>query len=311
VLATSDGYRHEALLYRGHEGFMDEALPFVRAALDADEPILVVVEQEKIDALRRGLDGQADGVLFADMAEVGSNPARIIPAWQEFVDRHAAPGRRLRGIGEPISPRRGAAELVECHRHEALLNLAFVGSDLWLLCPYDATALEPAVIDEARRNHAFVNEHGQPAASASFGGVAALAGPFDEPLPEPPRAAPRLTFGDGTLAGLRRFVAAHALTAGLSRERTADLVLAASEVATNSLVHGGGRGDARIWDEHDAVVCEVTDGGRIEDPLADLRRPPDGAVGGRGLWLANQLCELVQVRTLPAGTAVRLHVRLS
>ena len=28
----------------------------------------------------------------------------------------------------------------------------------------------------------------------------------------------------------------------------------------------------------------------------------------RGLWLANQLCDLVQIRTLPAGTVVRLHM---
>jgi anti-sigma regulatory factor (Ser/Thr protein kinase) len=31
--------------------------------------------------------------------------------------------------------------------------------------------------------------------------------------------------------------------------------------------------------------------------------------GGYGLWLANQVCDLVQVRSSPAGTTVRLHVR--
>ena len=32
--------------------------------------------------------------------------------------------------------------------------------------------------------------------------------------------------------------------------------------------------------------------------------------GGRGLWIANQLCDLVQVRSGAAGTTVRLHARL-
>ena len=39
---------------------------------------------------------------------------------------------------------------------------------------------------------------------------------------------------------------------------------------------------------------------------AGPRRTP---VGGRGLWIANQLCELVQVRTFLTGSVVRLHVR--
>ena len=32
---------------------------------------------------------------------------------------------------------------------------------------------------------------------------------------------------------------------------------------------------------------------------------------GHGLWLANQVCDLVQVRSFPTGTVVRLHLRLS
>ena len=39
-------------------------------------------------------------------------------------------------------------------------------------------------------------------------------------------------------------------------------------------------------------------------------RPAAGQVGGHGLWLANQLCDLVQVRSFPTGSAVRLHMRL-
>ena len=34
-----------------------------------------------------------------------------------------------------------------------------------------------------------------------------------------------------------------------------------------------------------------------------------GTLGGRGLGLANALCDLVQIRTGSTGTVVRLHVR--
>ena len=59
------------------------------------------------------------------MAEIGANPACIIPAWRDFVDECAEAGRAIRGIGEPIWADRSPAELVECQRHESLLNLAF------------------------------------------------------------------------------------------------------------------------------------------------------------------------------------------
>jgi anti-sigma regulatory factor (Ser/Thr protein kinase) len=91
--------------------------------------------------------------------------------------------------------------------------------------------------------------------------------------------------------------------------RAGDLVLAVNEVATNSVVHGGGQGIVRVWCEPDALICEVSDGGAITDPLAGRRRPPDGNVGGHGLWLCNQLCDLVQIRSFADRGVVRLHMR--
>lgn len=64
-----------------------------------------------------------------------------------------------------------------------------------------------------------------------------------------------------------------------------------------------------MWHDRESVICEVCDAGRIMDPLAGRRRPAKDPVGGRGLWIANQLCELVQVRTFLTGSVVRLHVR--
>jgi anti-sigma regulatory factor (Ser/Thr protein kinase) len=302
-------FRHEALLYAGLAEFVAGTVPFIRAGLEAGEPVLVVESSEKIEMLRVALGGEAGEVLFADMAQVGANPARIIPAWHEFVTRNAASGRRLRGIGEPIWRGRSSDELVECQRHESLLNVAFGrGEPWWLLCPYDVENLDPAVIDEARRSHEFVTDGGSDRRSDVFRGLEASGAPFDVPLPEPVAIASHLAFGAADLDTLRAVVSRQALTTRLKASRAAELVIAVNEIATNSVRHGGGRGTLRIWHEPSAIVCEIRDSGRFDKPLADRERPSNDLAAPRGLWLANHLCDLVQIRTRPDGTVVRLHM---
>jgi anti-sigma regulatory factor (Ser/Thr protein kinase) len=305
------GFSHEALLYDGTEGFVEGTLPFIRDAVAAGEPILVMVGAAKIARLRGELGVDADDVEFADMGVVGHNPAWIIPAWREFADAHAGSGRRLRGIGEPIWAGRTAAQLVECQRHEALLNLAFADAQAFrLLCPYDTAALAGDVIDEAHHTHPTLLCDGAPRPSATYRGVDAIAESFAEPLPEPPPDRDEVAIRPGTIALVRRFVAERARRAGLSGDRTADLVLATCELATNSVRHAGGQGVLRMWDEDDALLCEIADPGHIGQPLAGRVRPRTDQVGGHGLWIVNQLCDLVQVRTSSGGNAVRVHMQL-
>jgi anti-sigma regulatory factor (Ser/Thr protein kinase) len=309
--APDDHFHHAALLYAGDDEFLEGTVPFIEEGVAAGEDVLVMVGARKLDLLRAELDGAAERVLLANMEEVGRNPARIIPAWRDFVTQQAPTGRRVRGIGEPVWPERTAAELVECERHESLLNVAFAGGpSWWLLCPYDTEALDPAVLEVARRTHPFVLEDGIGRESADYYGLSAIAAPFAEPLPEPPESALELDFGDGPLQALRWLVGRAADKAGLGTSRAADFVLAVHELATNTVRHGGGRGKLRIWREPDALICEVSDAGRLDQPLAGRERPLAGQAGGRGLWLVHQLCDLVQIRCFEAGSAVRLHMRL-
>lgn len=304
------GFRHEALLYAGEAEFVERSTAFVRDSLERDEPILVVVSTAKIEALRSALGDDGETVVFADMAVVGTNPARIIPAWSEFVAQHEG-SKRLRGIGEPIWAERSAVELVECQRHESLLNLAFAeGRPWWLLCPYDTETLAPEVIDEALRSHPFVSDGNGPELSADYRGLESVRAPFVEPLSEPPSGALAITFAAGPLTELRALVAGEAARAGLERRRLDEYVLAVHEIASNSLRHGGGRGSLRLWLDADVLVCEIRDAGWIDDPLAGRQQPAPSALNGRGLWLANHLCDLMQIRSSPAGSAVRLHMRL-
>ena len=305
-----DRFRHEALFYAGQDEFLDGTAAFIREGVEAGEPTLVVLSAPKIEALRAELDGEADRVLFADMAQVGANPARIIPAWREFASEHAGPTVRFRGIGEPIWADRSPAELVECQHHESLLNLAFADTPgFYLLCPYDVAALSPEVLVEARRSHPFLSASGAGHASPDYRGLEAVAAPFGDPLPDPPAQPHWRVFGARGLAGLRDFVSEHASGIGLSAEATEDLQLAVHEVAANSVMHGGGGGALRIWADGEALICEVHDKGLIDEPLVGRARPGSDPAGGCGLWMANQLCDLVQVRTSAQGTTVRMHKR--
>ena len=313
-------FRHEALLYAGDAEFVSATSTFIREGLAAGEAVLAVVDARKIGLLRSALGEQAGAVEFADMGVVGRNPGRILDEWYRFATERAATGRGARGIGEPVSPSRSAAELVECQLHEALLNVAFPAQPPWtLLCPYDTTALGSDAVAEARRTHPFLRSGTKSTASAEFawegyGGPGAPPSPwqFRDPLPEPPAGAGtvELTIGEASLSVLRRRVMAHAADAGASPARAGDLALAATELATNSLRHGGGRGRLRLWAAGANLMCEVADTGHITDPLVGRRRPTNQQLHGRGLWLVQQLCDLVQVRTEPGGTVVRVQVPL-
>jgi anti-sigma regulatory factor (Ser/Thr protein kinase) len=305
-----DGFSHEALLYANEDEFLGGTLSFMREGLEQDEPMLVVLAAHKNERLRSELGDDGWRVLFADMGEVGANPARIIPAWQGFVSARADDETPVRGIGEPISSARRGPELVECQRHESLLNLAFAETPSFrLLCPYDTTALDGSVIDEALRSHPYVQQAESTRLSKRYRGLKAVAAPFDEPLPKPPPSALELRFEAGSLGDVRSLVAEQARHAGIGEPRTSDLVLAVNEIATNSVRHGGEDGVLRIWSGAEWLLCEVADSGRIEDPLVGRRSPSTEERSGRGVWIANQVCELVQVRSHAWGSVVRLHMR--
>lgn len=300
------------MLYEGIDGFLDGVVPYLREGADAGDAMMVAVDPERIDRLREALGEAAGQVHFVDMRELGRNPGRIIPAWEAFLTHPANAGRRFRGVGEPVWAGRSEAELVECQLHESLLNVAFAGAaDFTLLCPYDVAALEPAVVHEARCSHPGTIEDSELRPSRAYRGHDDLLSPFEVPLPRPPAAAAVMSFDRRALTAVRASAAEHAEDAGLEPGRTSDLVLAVCEMATNSLRHGGGRGVLRMWREPHSVVCEIRDGGRIEDPLVGRRLPRPDQLGGWGVWTAHQISDLLQLRSGHDGTVVRIHMHVN
>ncbi len=303
---AEQSYRHEAFLWHDRAGFTDSLVPFVTDGLDAGEPVMVAVIEEHGEWLREDLGAKSDHVTFVDMAELGRNPAKIIPAWQKFLDTGAGGNSPARGIGEPIWVGRGADELIECQVHEALLNVAVDPTiPFWLVCPYDVAGLESAVIDEAYRSHPVVIEADAYRGSTSYAGRAHLEMMLGRELPTLTGEPTTIPFSRRNVERLQAFLKLEGHVAGLGLQQAADLATVTSGLAADSLERGATGGTIRVWRQQRSVVCEVVDDTHLDDPLAGRRAPlVDDA---DALWAANQLCDLVQLRTTPTGTTVRVH----
>lgn len=297
---------HAALFYSSEREYVEGVRRFLAPAVDIGAPVLIVAPRPSLERLKSGLNGAGGRAELLDMAELGVNPARIIPVIDAAIDAH--PDERLYFVGELDWAGRGREEITEATRHEALVNRAFRRRRVEILCPYDVNAAGAEIVANAELTHPLVCHGHRRAASAVYAGRR-LPASCEAPLPVPPGRAKSLRFELGDLARVRALVSEEAGRAGLPIGRCGEMVLAVDELATNSIRHGGGSGTVRVWRGEGHLTCEVSDAGRIKDPLAGRMRPRPHSHDGRGLWLVNHLCDLVQIRTGAHGTTVRVAAR--
>ncbi|KUN59028.1 anti-sigma regulatory factor [Streptomyces canus] len=296
---------HPALFYRGEEEYLHGTVPFIRDGLKAGEPVAVAVPGPNLAMLKAALDEDVAHVKFLDMTEAGRNPGRIIPrVLRAFADAHR--GTRVRIIGEPIWAGRSTVEYPACVQHEALINPAFQGREVTILCPYDADRLDEQVLTDAYATHPLVISGGTERPSTAYAPEQVVAR-YNQHL-EQPAEADELVFHADQLPSARHFAVERAARFGLSGVRLEDVALIVAELTTNSVVHGGGSGILRVWADGGQVVCEVRDQGDLNDPLAGRRPPARDKLGGRGLLLVHSLADLVRIHTGPDGTAVRCYL---
>ena len=299
---SHSSYRHEAFLYRDDEDFLAGVVPFVLDGVAAGQPVMVAIRESRLPPLRYALGPDARDVHFVDMIELGHNPARIIPGWRRFIDEHCDGGQPVRGVGEPIWTGRRPTEISEAQLHEALLNVAVdPDTPMWLRCPYDVGRLTEAELAEAARSHPILVESGLYAGSRSYGGFQHVGDLFSADLPEPPHPTDGLAL-PAAAAEVGAMVGRHAAAAGLDAERVWGVSIAVREIAAAA----GTGGTLRVWAEPSALVCEVRGPQPVDDPMTGRRRPQPAEPDARGLWLANQMCDLVQVRSTPQGSTVRV-----
>lgn len=308
---AGESFVHEAFFYDGDEDFVAGSVEFLSEGLSNGEHVVVLLVPEKIEMLRAALRSQADQVTFIDMAECGRNPARVIQVWADLMEAAALRGSKVRGLGEPIWPGRSDDEIVEGHLHEALLNAAFpADASLLLRCPYDVSRLDPDVVRTAETTHPVLVHDQDRGASRTYAPYDLVTSAFLDPLSGPVEVDEEVDYGPGDLSTLRAIVAGMAVRYGMPHEAVEALVLSVREIAVNSIRHGGGSGRMRAWVERGSLVCELSDAGHIQESMVGRLRPRPDDESGRGIWLANQLCDLVQIRSSSSGTVVRLHVTL-
>jgi anti-sigma regulatory factor (Ser/Thr protein kinase) len=120
------------------------------------------------------------------------------------------------------------------------------------------------------------------------------------------------TFGRDDISLVRHQVTDELAGAGLGGDRLHGFVLAVNEVVTNVVLHAGGHGRIVLWLTGGSVWCSVTDAGPgIPESFQHAPDVPEAyEVGGRGIWLAYQLCDEVSMATGPIGTTVGLRIGL-
>ncbi|MFB7331027.1 anti-sigma factor RsbA family regulatory protein [Streptomyces adustus] len=298
-----ESFVHPAFLYRGDDEYRAGIVSFVLEGLAAGEPVAVAVPARRLELIRDALGARAAEVRFTDMTAAGRNPGRIIPTVLRAFADAVAGDRRARIVGEPIWPGRTAEEYPACVQHEALINAAFQGRPVTILCPYDARALSAGTLADAHATHPLVVEAGRTTVSRAYDPQGVLER-CNLPLPPPPRTVV-VRFDAAALPDTRDTAVHEARSRGMSAARLPDLALVVAELTTNSVVHGGGEGTFRLWAEGGRIVCEVRDSGRLTDPLAGRRPARPEQIGGRGLLLVHRLADLVRTHTGEHGTVTR------
>ena len=306
VARDDDALAHDALLYHDADQLRTVTRGFAAAAAAAEEPLLALLSPASLALLHDVLDDSGAAIDVLDASEAGHNPRCLIPTILTWLEDRPA---RSRVIAESIWPGRDEVETTECLRQEALINHALAVEAVSLLCPFDVAHLDAVVIAGAEMTHPRLIDEAGIRDSEHYRDPLVVARGESWPQREPREPICALDF-DGDLWALRHSLAELEMLGELDPGRLEDLIFSVNEAASNAVAHGDGTCQARVWRDGGRVVSEVVTASSIGDPLAGLRRPDPGATGGRGLWLIDELCDLVEVRSGPEGTSVRMHVAL-
>jgi anti-sigma regulatory factor (Ser/Thr protein kinase) len=299
---------HQGFIYRSTDDFVATLAPFAREGLERGDVVFAGAGREQLDALREELGDDARHVELHDTEVWEPRPFDRLLAVKRMVDA-LPPGATLRAMGEPVWTGSPAVQR-EWARCESVINVALARAPLRFICLYDGSTLPERLLDHGRHTHSELLEGGVACPCTAFVApedyVPALVPDFRD---TPSNATDVPCDGDQHL--FRARLSAMARDEGLGADRVQQLVLAASEVATNALVHGERPVRAQVWTTGGEIVCEVADAGAgIADPLVGWRVPHPAVPGGWGLPMTRQLCDAVEIGTDDGGTRVRLHMAM-
>ena len=300
-----DGPWHGAMPYSSPADLAGLLVGPVSAAVTAGDLVMAVLDDETEQLLRTELGDSADGVEFLLPGSVHTAPGFTTAVrWTRSVGRVTRSDGRAFIVGQQLLDLSGHGD--DYWTRLCLgVEVAGAGLPLTVLCPFHD---DPGEWARVRATHPVLD------AGSDRPGHNPDYRPPHEVLEElaplvrselgPPSA--ELAFRATDLGRLRHLTSELAERGGLSSDRTADAVLAVNELASNSVEHGPGAGVLRLWvNGHSGLVAEVTDRGRLTDSFPGMVRPSTSGSRGRGLWLASELCDVMEVWN-DDGTVIRV-----
>ncbi|WP_075298247.1 MULTISPECIES: ATP-binding protein [unclassified Pseudonocardia] len=285
---------HRAVPYRDPEHQAEVLAGPVGDALDQNRRALVVVEQRCRSELQRSLGSDA-GVRYCPPERMHSAPPFTVAGrWSRAVRDaivEGAPG--VCTVGQPLDL--PGTDPAYWTRLDLALDHALHGLPVEMLCCF---ADDRGARAEAGALHDEFLVDGDPVPSEYRRDHRTL-------LAENPQAAPAdlgvpllvLPVGLDRLSTMRRVVHRQAVLTGFGPERAEDLVLAVNELVSNGIEHGSGGPVLRMWRTPEGLVAEMTDPSAFHLPFPGLAAPSPSGRRGRGMWMASELTDVLQVWT--------------
>jgi anti-sigma regulatory factor (Ser/Thr protein kinase) len=297
----AEALRHHAFVYDSDEDYARRSADFLRDGLNAGECCMVAHNRAGLAMMREALGSDADRAVFVDVSWTYTRPARAVAAFYGTFVRLLQQAPSLRAVAEfQFGP--SFDDWHEWQSYEAIANLAYDPLPVWVICAYPANRMPDAVLDGVLRTHEEVLAD-QWARSDRFEDprdVVRKLTPDPEPLP-----GLRSSYTGQDLERFREQLAGDLVAEGVPRAKALEMLVAATEVATNAVRHGGGIEEVRVGRVDGRFVCEVIDrGGGFDDPTAGYLPPRPGR--GRGLWVARQLTWRVESFHSPRGFTTRI-----
>lgn len=294
TIATDTGLVHRAVAYRTPEHHAEVLRGPLSDALEHNQRAFVVVEPRCRAELERTL-GHSAGIEFHEPERVHTAPPFTVAGRWGRAARDAVTGGagRICAVGQPLEL--PGTDPAYWTRLDLALTHAMQDLPVTLLCSFadtdgaraDVGQLHDELLVDGDRlpsrwrrdEHELLAENPQPP-------------PAD--LGEPLFTVP---VDLGGLARMRRLVERQARLTGFGPHRVADLVLAVNELVSNGIEHGSGRPTLRAWRTPGALVAEMSDPDACRLTFPGLAAPPVAGARGRGLWLASELTDVLQVWT--------------
>jgi anti-sigma regulatory factor (Ser/Thr protein kinase) len=296
------GLRHNALVYESEDEYLARTVPFLREGIDAGEGAIVAHTKPGLAMTREALGPDAAQVTFVDVSDAYTRPAWTLAAYHKVFAGQLEKTPALRAVAD-VQFGLDPAEWDLWTGYEAVFNRSFAHLPVWVWCSYNVEGTPDPIIEGVWQTHPEVVDGETSTASERYEDPDDLLRRVTS-RPEPLTELRSIPFGRDA-EEFRERLARELTAARVPEAQVLDMLLAATEVATNAVEHGGGVEDVRVGRARGRFVCEITDrGDGFDDPTAGYLAPRPGA--GTGLWVARQLTWGIEFFRSPSGFTARL-----